>query len=48
MSELYLSGYKLNNGEMRGLTPLQVSSIHAMRTVVWKFKSKQDAILTVG
>ena len=33
---------------MRGLTPLQVSSIHAMRQAVWKWKSKQKAILTVG
>lgn len=45
---MYIAGYHLNNGEMKGLTNLQKSAIIIMKEERDKYYAKNKAIFTTG
>ena len=45
---MYIAGYKINNGNMSGLTNLQKIAIHIMKMERDKYYGDNKAIFTTG
>lgn len=45
---MYIAGYKLNNGNMQGLTNLQKQAILIMKTERDKYFADNNALFTTG
>lgn len=45
---MYLAGYTIGTGKMNDLTFIQILAILCMKKIVWEYKDKNKALLTVG